>query len=166
MSDLKIESLKGTFVNLKIHETFGTVKGKLMAIQGDTAKITFISFGSAYTMVVPSQWVFTKNTEGKPIDLKPGVEITANIEAADVWTRKVKLLDLNSVGVLVEVGNRTRFFTWDRVKNLDVPREASENSGKAPAGKVASAKAPAAKAPAIASKVPGRPAAPKAPARR
>jgi hypothetical protein len=167
MSIVKIESLKGTQVNLKIHETFGTVRGKLLGISGETAKITFVSFGSAYTMVVPTQWIFTKNTEGKSIDLKAGVEVTANIEAADVWARKVTLLDLNSVGVLVEAGNRTRFFTWDRVKSLDVPREVEAGAKKSNFGRVAKAVAPAAKPagkPAL--KVAARPAAPKAPARR
>jgi hypothetical protein len=166
MSITKIEALKGTEVNLKINELFGVVHGKVMALGTDSAKITFTSFGSAYVMVVPTSWIYTKSTDGKTVDLKAGAQVTANIESADVWSRKVTLLDLNSVGILIEVGNRTRFIVWDRVKQLDVPREdvpgkTKSNFGRAPKADVApkAAKVPTPKvvAKVPAAKVPARP---------
>jgi hypothetical protein len=166
MSITKIEALKGTDVNLKIHEQFGIVHAKVLGLGVDTAKIGFTSFGSAYVQVVPTSWIYTKSTDGKSIDLKTGSQVTANIESADVWSRKVRLLDLNSVGILIEVGNRTRFIVWDRVKQLDVPREdvpgrAKSNFGRAP--KVEAPKAGKITAPKVVAK-PGK-VAPKLPPR-
>ena len=169
MSD--VTTLKGLInqeIILKTNERFGEVKGTVVSVNaaGTHAAITFISFGSAYSITVPVEWIYTKNTEGKALPIKAGVAVTAVIETPEVATRRAVLLDINETAVLVKQGARTLVVPFSRIKDIIIPREKEEGSArKAPGRKpaLAVAKAPA-KAPAptgrlaraVAPAVPGR----------
>ena len=157
---MKISDLIGQTVNFRIKETFGTVKAKLnkLDLANGVGTISFTSFGSMYTMIVPVTAISTKNTDGEISPIAQGADVIVTLDTAEVVSKKGTIEDINTIGVLVRFGNNVRFLTMDSIKELRVAKDADVETKPAKAAKpVAAAKAPAA---------PVRPGAPKAPARR
>lgn len=105
-------SLVGKTLTLKIADVFGTVDAVIVELLGnnETARIQFKSYRSAYEMIVPVSWLFTKNTSDDKnafIKLAKGAEVKANIQLDEITTRKALVIGEGDGYLTVRTGSRT-----------------------------------------------------------
>jgi hypothetical protein len=120
-------SLVGKTLILKIADVFGTVDATIVQMLGTAqAKIHFKSYGSSYEMVVPVEWLFTKNTANEQnayVTLEKGAEVKANIQLDEITTRKVKVLGEGEGYLVVQAGSRVRVLPISSLKEAVVREE-------------------------------------------
>jgi len=170
-------SLVGKTFALKIADVFGTVDAVISEMIGTTqARIQFHSYRSSYEMIVPVEWLFTKNTSTEKnayVKLAKGVEVKASIQLDEVTTRKATILAEGDGYLVVKTGNVVRLIPIASLKealerddvNLPAPL-ATEAPARAARTVVKTAVAPVAVAPVRVSRAAPAAAAAPAPAAR
>jgi len=130
-------------MSIKTVESFGTVDAKIEEVYGtESAKISFHSFGSKYTRVVPMSWLSIKDTvkadapkSGKAAVSKfaAGVEVSADIQIDEVMTRKGTILEVGVNHIVVRTGYRVRMIPFDRLKSVEIADKDSSFDTTVPA---------------------------------
>lgn len=131
-------------MSIKTVESFGTVDAKLEEVIGnfEAAKISFHSFGSKYTRIVPMSWLSLKDTvktdvpkSGKAAVAKfvAGADVSADIQIDEVMTRKGIILEVGTNHIVVRTGYRVRMIPFDRLKSVEIADKDSSFGTTVPA---------------------------------